>query len=349
MTNQQWEQLVKTVQGELLNPMPVGFIIDSPWLPGWAGISILDYYTSERLWLETNFKVVQRFPDVMFIPGFWSEFGMCTEPAAFGARCVWPENEFPFAEKSIFELRHIDRVRKPNCRTDGLCPFVIKRLEHRREMIEEENHAIRFAVSRGPHNIASFLLGHTEFLIGLKEHPQQIKKLLAIVTEFVVDWLAWQAKCFSTIDGILVLDDLIGFLGEDDFCQFALPYFEQIGHALDVTVRILHNDSRGLITAKYLRQMGFNVFNFSFEHTMPEMRRAAGDEITLLGNIPPRDVLAAGSAEDVKWAVADAIASLDDHRRVVWSCGGGMPPNVPTANIDAFSEAVAQASPGKAG
>jgi len=26
----------------------------------------------------------------MFLPGFWSEYGMCTEPSAFGARCSFP-------------------------------------------------------------------------------------------------------------------------------------------------------------------------------------------------------------------------------------------------------------------
>ena len=85
MTDPQWESLLRVYDGELLDPAPVGFIIDSPWLPNWAGISILDYYSSERLWMESNLKATRQFPDVIFLPGFWSEFGMCTEPASFGA------------------------------------------------------------------------------------------------------------------------------------------------------------------------------------------------------------------------------------------------------------------------
>ena len=40
----------------------------------------MDYFTSDALWLEANLKAIREFPDVLFLPGFWSEYGMCTEP-----------------------------------------------------------------------------------------------------------------------------------------------------------------------------------------------------------------------------------------------------------------------------
>jgi len=81
------------------------------------------------------------------------------------------------------------------------------------------------------------------------------------------------------------------------------------------------------------------VFNFGFEHGLAEMRALVGDSVTLLGNIPPRDVLAAGTPDDVKTAVAESLASVEDHSRIILSCGGGMPPGVPTENIEAFRTA----------
>ena len=97
MTDEQWEKLLAVIGGELVEPLPLGFIIDSPWLANWAGISMLDYFSSEQRWFEANLKAVRRFPEVIFLPGFWSEFGMCTEPSSFGAKCTWQENEMPFA------------------------------------------------------------------------------------------------------------------------------------------------------------------------------------------------------------------------------------------------------------
>ena len=101
MTDKQWIDLQDVVKGEILSPLPVGFIIDSPWLPNWYGISILDYFSNDQLWLDANLKAINTFPEVMFLPGFWSEYGMCSEPSAFGAKSSFPENEFPHAFPNI--------------------------------------------------------------------------------------------------------------------------------------------------------------------------------------------------------------------------------------------------------
>jgi uroporphyrinogen-III decarboxylase len=340
MTNEQWEKLLAVINGEVFNPLPVGFIIDSPWLPGWAGISALDYYSSDVKWIDANLKAIQAFPDVMFLPGFWSEYGMCTEPSAFGAKCRWSEHELPHAGKVIATLDDIARIEKPNPRTDGLLPFVLRRLELYRSRIEDAGHQIRFAVARGPLNIATFLMGTTEFLMALRTDPEPIERLLTVITDFTAEWLAVQKECFPSVEGVFILDDIVGFLGEEDFKQTALPYLKRLYGTLDVPVRFFHNDAQGLVCAGFLEEIGVNLFNFSFEHSLAEMRERAGQTVTLLGNIPPRDVLAQGTPQDVASSVQAAIEPMSDMRRIILSCGGGMPPDVPTANIKAFIEAV---------
>jgi uroporphyrinogen-III decarboxylase len=341
MTDAQWRDLVRVVGGELLDPLPAGAIADSPWLPGWAGMSILDYFSDPAAWLEVNLRAVRRFPDVWFLPGFWSEFGMCTEPSAFGAKCLWYENAFPSVEKSLFDYGEIARVARarPDCRTDGLLPYVLKRLARCRGPIEKAGHRIRFAVARGPLNIASHLLGHTEFLLGVKTEPEATGRLLDVVADFLVDWIGLQCDTFDSIDGILLLDDIVGFLRNDDFAQFAAPYLKRVFEARDVSVRFLHNDASGLITARHLAAIGVNLFNFSFNHSLDEIRKAAGPAVALVGNIPPRDVLAAGTPDDVRRCVGAMLAPLDDRRRIVVSCGGGIPPGVSSENLDALCEA----------
>jgi uroporphyrinogen decarboxylase len=194
MTPEQWEKLLAVIDGQVFDPLPVGFIVDSPWLPGWAGITVLDYYTGEQMWFEANLKAVRKFPDVMFLPGFWSEFGMCTEPSAFGAKCSWQENELPYADKIITDIQTADSLGKPNPQKDGLLPFVLNRLKHYQGQIEREGHSIRFAISRGPLNIASFLAGSTEFLMAVRTDPEQVHKLLDTITDFAIDWLELQAR-----------------------------------------------------------------------------------------------------------------------------------------------------------
>jgi uroporphyrinogen decarboxylase len=333
MTNEQWEKLRAVLGGEFFDPLPVGFIIDSPWLPGWAGISTLDYYASDDKWLAANLKAVQAFPDILFLPGFWSEFGMCTEPSAFGTRCRWAEQELPFAEKILKTIDDVKGLEKPNVRTDGLLPFVVRRLQLHRNAIEDAGHSIRFAISRGPLNIATFLLGTTEFLMAIRSNPEEVHQLLTLVTDFIVEWLQYQKECLPSIEGTFVLDDIVGFLGEGDFRSTALPYLKRVFGGLDVPVRFFHNDAQGRICAKFLSEIGINLFNFSFEHSLAQMREWAGPGVTLLGNIPPRDVLAQGTPTDVTASVQAAIELLTDRSRIILSCGGGMPPGVPSENV----------------
>jgi uroporphyrinogen-III decarboxylase len=339
MTDQQWEALKKIIEGEKSSTLPAGFVVDCPWLPNWYGVNILDYFTSDQIWLDANLKAINDFPDIMFLPGFWSEYGMCTEPSAFGARCSFPTNEFPHAHKVIENIDDIDSLPQPNPRTDGLLPFMLNRLKIAQPSIQKAGHNIRFAVARGPMNIASYLMGTTEFLTLLMLNPEKADKLIKKITAFLKDWLTLQRETFPTIDGIFLLDDLIGFVGEMEFRSFGLPNFKEL-FGTDVSVRFLHNDAACRISAPFLPEMGVNLFNMGFDVTLNELKHLTQNKVTMLGNIPPRDVLASGTPDDVIRVTGDLINSLEDRSRVILSCGGGMPPGVSSGNITAFMDAV---------
>lgn len=335
MTDKQWEILLAVVRGETLRPVPTGFIIDSPWLPNWAGHSILDYLAEGRCWFEAHGRALDTFPETIFLPGFWSEFGMCTEPSAFGAVCQFEPDAFPFARPCLRSVTDAAAITKPDPRKDGLLPLVIQRLRHWQPDIERRGHKIRFAVARGPLNIASFLMGATEFLMALKTDPDSMHRLLETITDCLVDWLKWQRECFPTVDGIFVLDDLVGFIGRDDFIEFALPHLERI-FAADVAVKFFHNDAPCQVCAPFLPDIGVNLLNFGIQHTLNEMREWTGNRVALLGNLPPREVLAQGTPAQVREATKAMIEGVGARTRLMLSCGGGMPPGAPTENIKTF-------------
>ena len=332
MNDQQWNTLVSVVRGEKLRPLPTAFIIDSPWLPNWAGHAILDYFTDDHIFLDDNLKAIRAFPETIFLPGFWSEYGMCTESSAFGSVCMWGENEFPFAGKVLRSPSEVERLEKPNPRKHGLLPFVIKRLKHLQPEIEKAGHRIRFAVARGPFNIASFLMGAPEFLEAIKTDPEPMHRLLAMITDFLVDWIAYQREVFPSIDGIFLLDDIVGFVSRRDFETFCLPYLQRI-FSVDVTVKFFHNDAPCKASAPLLEEAGINLLNFGVQHHVAEMKAWTKNRITLMGNIPPRDVLTNGTPVDVARSVTEMLNALDDRSRLIVSCGGGMPPHAPTENI----------------
>ena len=338
MTDKQWNTLLQVIRGEEVSPMPTGFIIDSPWLPNWAGMTILDYFTSDELWFEANKKAIETFPETMFLPGFWSEYGMCSEPSAFGAKSRFPEDEFPHAFPCIESIEEIDKLEKPRTHTDGLAPFILNRLKLNQQRIEDMGHKIRFSVSRGPLNIASYMMGSTEFLVSLISEGERIHKLLRIVTDYLKEWHKLQQDSISTIDGMLVLDDIIGFIGEDHFKEFALPYFKEL-YDMDVAVKFLHNDAPCKVSAPYLPEMGVNFFNMGYDVSLNELKELTDNKVTMLGNLPPRDVLTKKSPDEVYSETRKMIEELNDRKRIVLSCGGGMSPGTPTENLQAFLKA----------
>ena len=336
MTDAQWNKLVAVIKGNTQPDLPVGFIIDSPWLPNWYGISLLDYFSNDELWLKANLSVIGTFPEVMFLPGFWSEYGMCTEPSAFGAKCIFWKNEFPFAEKIIKQPEDIDSLIQPNPETDGLLPFMLNRLIKAQPAIESAGHRIRFSVSRGPLNIASFLMGATELMLAIMMEPDRMHHLMRIITGFLKQWHEIQRQAFPSIDGIMMLDDIVGFISEEDFLTFGFPYIKEIYDAAPSSVKFFHNDADFTVSVKHYPDMGVNLFNPGIQMDINGIKEATGNRLTVLGSIPPRDVLAAGTPEQVKQATLDLLHELNDTARFVLSCAGGMPPNVTTENIQAL-------------
>jgi len=85
------------VRGEPLERPPFGFIIDSPWLPNWIGIRIL--VTSPATTLVRSQPPCHRnLPKSASCP----VSGLKTAvhgASAFGVKCVFYPNEFPFADR----------------------------------------------------------------------------------------------------------------------------------------------------------------------------------------------------------------------------------------------------------
>ena len=84
-----------------------------------------------------------------------------------------------------------------------------------------------------------------------------------------------------------------------------------------MSVKFFHNDAPCKACAPCLPDAGINLLNFGVQHTLSEMRAWTGEKITLLGNVPPRDVLAAGTPADVTRAVTDMLNAADFRSRLI--------------------------------
>ncbi|MCX6903961.1 MAG: uroporphyrinogen decarboxylase family protein, partial [Verrucomicrobia bacterium] len=295
MNRTKWEIVKKAAHGGEFAAPPVALIVDSPWIPGYLGLSTLDYLTVPEVWLEANLRVESDFPEIIFLPGFWAEIGMCAEPSAFGCKVSFHHDKTPVAYPMLSGLEELDRLAPPNPLTDGLMPLMLNLYRRLEPRVLDAGHVIKVVAARGPLTVATHLMGVSNFLLGLKLEPAATHRLLKLTTTLVRQWLEAQAAALKEVEGILVLDDIAGFVSPKDYLEFAHPYLKEVFDAFPGALKIFHDDTDNVVPFRHLRDLGIHIFNFTHLQPIAKVRELVGPTLCLMGNVPPLEVLTQGT------------------------------------------------------
>jgi uroporphyrinogen decarboxylase len=333
-----WQDFLTAARGGTAGRVPVALIVDSPWMPGFAGLHTLDFFLDTRLWLDAHLKVVARFPEVVFLPGFWVEYGMANEPSAFGARVVWRPDSPP-------SIRHLElpppqwpSLPRPDPETDGLMPLVLRRLELLERGELPEPHRIHLAAARGPLAVAAHVLGTTTFLEATAAEPEAAAAAIDVFTDTVIAFLRAQLARLREPLGVLVLDDLPGMLSPRGFDRMALPYLQRVFDGFPGLLRIYHNDTPCPHLLSRMGQLHCEMWNFSHEMDIG-LVKAAVPRLSLLGNVAPLGTLVRGTPDEVYAEARACVEKAAPGGGFVLSAGGGASPGTPAESIDALVRA----------
>jgi uroporphyrinogen-III decarboxylase len=337
MKLEQWNILEKMVSGKEGSPH-AALIVDSPWIPPFLGISTEDYITQPDVHFQANMEIIRRFPEIIFFPGFWVEAGMAAEPSGFGTTLTYYPDQPPTVGHIIDDISEIDRLRIPHPEKDGLMPRILDQYRGVLPLVRDKGMDIKIVAARGPMTLASHLMGVTNFLVGLKTEAEKTHTLMKMMTQTVKNWLDAQAAVLPGVEGIFILDDIMGFLSEEDYLEFAHGYFKEL-FDLPVTLKALHNDTPNPVSFKYLGDLGVNIFNFSHLVPIPDLRAMAGEDIVLMGNISPLDIMVNGSYDDVLAAAKECVRQNGGNPKFLLSAGGGVSMGTPESTIRAIIDA----------
>ena len=341
MRPEQWQQFKKAAKRCPGVSTPVALIIDSPWIPGYLGISHLDYYLDPELWFQSNLKIMRQFPEIIFLPSWWVEYGMAIEPSAFGNRIHFQADQPPTQTPGLKRLEDVSSLEPVNPQTDGLMPFALQLYRMHKARIFEAGYTIPVVAARGPLCLASFLRGIPEFMMDLSENPEAVHTLLALTTQTVIDWLKAQAEAIGdSVEGVLVLDDIAGFLSERSYREFAHPYLKQICEAFPAEwVKVYHNDANVRPFLADLPATGFDVLNWGHKVDVCEVREKTNGQMCLMGNVPPLDIGVRGTPQMVIESAREVMAKSNG-TGLILSVGGGVSPGMPGENLRALLEAL---------
>ena len=337
-TLSRFEQLVRSPSTDRTM---AALIIDSPWLPGFAGQNTLDFYFDDRSWIDAYRKALHDLPGVAFVPGSWVEFGMAAEPSGFGAPLRWSPHEPPSLRRFPGGIEALLDCDPPDPETDGLMPAVLRQYERLAPELKRTGIAPRMAAARGPLAVASHLLGVTEFLMATKLHRENCLSLLDRTTDLCIAWLRAQLARMEEPLGVLVLDDVVGLINPADAEDLALGRLEKIFDAFPGLIHIFHDDTPNEKVYPGLAGIGMDVFNFSHEISPGRARELLGSDIVLMGNVPPLDVLVRGSIGQVRSATETLLEEARKFGPILVSPGGGVSPGTPIENLKALAEVAA--------
>lgn len=342
MKAEHWEIFKRAARGEKLDAVPLALIIDSPWIPGYLGISHLDYFLDPELWFQSNLKIHEQFPDIIFVPSWWMEYGMAAEPSALGAKIkFWPNNT-PSEICTLQRLEDIEDIPPYEVENDAFMALTLHRIGMQKQRIFDQGHTLPIATSRGPLCTAGFLRGTTEFMLDLIESPELAHKLIDLCTNLIIDWLKAQAKIMGTVESIFLLDDIVGFIGEKHYMEFAHPYLKKICDAFPQDwIKIYHNDASIEKCLEHLPDCGFHVLNWGKQTDIAKVKQRIGNRMCLMGNVNPLEVGVRGTPDDVYKATLDVLEKSAGEG-IILSVGGGVSPGMPGPNIEAMQKALAE-------
>jgi uroporphyrinogen-III decarboxylase len=341
MRPEQWQAFKRAAKRMEGAGTPVALIVDSPWIPGYVGIRHLEYFVDPESWFQANLRVVEDFPDVICFPSWWVEYGMAIEPSAFGNRIHFHPHKTPDQSKTLIHLEDVCSMAPVNPEADGLMPFALERYRMQKSRVFDAGYTIPVVAARGPLCIASFLRGVTELMMDIADARDEIHELLRLTTRCVIDWLTAQAAAIGdSVEGILVLDDIVGFLSPRAYREWAHPYLKQICGAFpEEWVKVYHNDANVRSCLAGLPDTGFDVLNWSHNIPVREVREKTNGRITPMGNVPPLEIAVRGTPEMVAESAREVMAASEG-AGLILSVGGGVSPGTPAANIRALAASV---------
>ena len=262
---------------------------------------------------------------------------LTVEAEAFGAKILIPEHEIPtVTERLVSDAASVEALEVPSL-DKGRVPEFLKANRLSAEHITDRP---VLAGCIGPFSLAGRLYDMSEIMVAIYIEPEVIMALLDKCTAFLIDYC--KALKATGVAGVVMAEPAAGLLSDEDHMMYATPYVKQIVDAVqddDFTV-ILHNCGNMGQCTHAMVECGARALHFGNLVDIPQALQEVPEEMLVMGNLDPVNVMQQATPEAVAAATTDLLEKTAGAKNFVLSTGCDLPPEVPEANIQAFFEAL---------
>ena len=296
--------------------------------------SVLDAVTNGEVHYKAIDALMKQYPSAAAT----MIMDLTVEAEAFGCKINFEKDEIPSVKERL--IQSVEEIEKLTIPKISESKRLKEYLNAAKLAVKNINHVPVFPGCIGPFSLAGRLIDMSEIMIDIYLYPDDIHQLLEKCTVFIKDYINAYKQLGA--DGIIMAEPAAGLLGEDECNQFSSKYVKGIVDELqdEYFMVVLHNcGHKGILTESML-STGSKALHFGNAADMKYVLEHSPENILVMGNIDPVNVLQTGTPEFVKQESLKLLETAEKYPNFVISTGCDMPPAVPHRNIEAFFEAV---------
>ena len=301
------------------------------------GVTAKDYYHSARLMADLEIALFRRLHH--------DSVGISTSlrgvAEAMGAKVGYPDYAISYLLKpAINSINEIESLKIVDPVKDGKLPILIEALKLTKDALKDEVDVS--ASMSGPFSVAASVVGTENLLKWMIKYPKKVHTLMEIVAESNNRYIEEVAKLGISI-GFADPVSSTSLISPKQFREFSLPALQKNVNKIKEKT----GSSPGIHICGKSREIWEDVVstgisNFSIDNVedLEEAKKIMGDRVVITGNVPPVDVLYAGTKEDIFKSVKQCIRKgYDSKKGYILSTGCQIPMHTSMENIEMFMEA----------
>jgi MtaA/CmuA family methyltransferase len=292
------ERLMAAVKLQEPDQVPVAFlrtVYDATRL----NLDVKEYLLDFKTKLNAQIELHKRFPDCAFIPSIYPDFSMIVEPSSLGAEVKISSNQPPKNLPLIEEIEQVEKLEVPDPHHDGFMPKVLEAYEYMIANTPKE-FKVEMPFVLGPLCLATEIRGMGKIFSDMFKNPDLLHKLLEICTQTEIEYIRALEEVSGGGEYIVMGDDIPGLLSPKFAQEFGLNYIKKVFDSFNDKIRVYHNDSKTMHILEQIRDIGIQLFNFSFQNDIKETKDRIGDKLCLWGNVEPIGIFRTGTPKQIE-------------------------------------------------
>lgn len=273
--------------------------------------SIDDYHHDAKVMSEVEILTFEEFQ----CDGVSASMGLRGMAEAFGTKISYKKDRISFVEEAVVkEIKDLAKLKIPNPTKDGRLPIILEALTLIKNKLDGQ---VGISTSlTGPFSVALNICGAENLLKWTVKYPNEIKNLLEMIVEANNRFID-EAKKLNIGFGFSDPVSSTTLLSYKQYKEFSYPYFKKnVDYIIKETGKrpSLHICGTSKALWNDIADSGVSAFSVDNVEDIGELKEAVGDRIRIVGNIPPVDVIANGTFEDIDKSLKECILKAWDSK-----------------------------------